>query len=218
MNVKEFNEKYKKSQIQTDYLNLLRNLMDKWKTEMFPDLKKWDFTIYNNYNDEGSYYNYGAYFGTFVLGDWLLTFNDTFEDYQNNKISNDDLYFKNISTAAKNNLKNNQKIKSQIEELEKQIYKLSESIELCNSLNVGKQEFTDKLTEFSLKKENLVKKLAANIAVEERTLSEKELNYFNNVIIKDISSLDSINLPLSMLIDGCDERDIDLTITPSKST
>lgn len=217
MNVKEFNEKYKKSQIQNDYLNLLRNLMDKWKTEMFPDLKKWEFTIYNNYNDEGGYYNYGAYFGEFVLGDWLLTFNDTFEDYQNNKISNDDLNFENISTIAKNNSKKNQKIKSQIEELEKQISKLSESIELCNSLNVGKQEFMDKLTEFSLEKENLAKKLAENIAIEERTLSEKELKYFNDVIVKDISNLDSINLPFSMLVDGCDKRDIDLTITPSKN-
>jgi hypothetical protein len=220
MDVKEFNEKYKKSAIEKDYLLLLRCLVDKWKTEMFPDLKEWNFFMRNCYNDEGSYYNCGDYFGEFVLGDWVIKFENTFEDYRcgSCEVCNDDICFENISTASKNNLKKNKTIKSQIEELEKQISKLSESIELCNSLNVGKQEFTDKLTEFSLKKESLVKKLAENIAIEERTFSEKELAYINDVIISDISNLDSINLPFSMLVDGCNERDIDLTITPSKST
>ncbi len=53
MNVKEFNEKYKKSAIEKDYLLLLRCLVDKWKTEMFPDLKEWNFIIYNNYDGKG---------------------------------------------------------------------------------------------------------------------------------------------------------------------
>ena len=219
MNVKELNDKYTKSAITKDYMLVLQSLVDKWKQEMFPDLKEWEFNIYNNYNDEGDYYNDAEYFGSFALGDWVLSFDSTFEDYSCScDVDNENIYWKNVSKEKKNSSKKIEVCKADLQDLEIQISKILESIELLNSLKVETTELKENLAKLSSKKQKIEKKIKSQTeSFNDRKLSEEEISYFNNVIIKDIENLSAIELPLTMLVAGCDETDITLNIQPSKS-